>query len=212
MNADEPSISAAAGAAAARNCLVYLAANGLLMKADAKLPSVTTIVAGRPVTGSWWSHPLAHTIFFALRDLESNPDLLLAKLVAGKDTFAHRRLWPEIAAIALAREPWQTLRLPPEAVKLLKQVNTAGSIESDGPVARMLETRLLVHGIQFHSHEGRHRKHLESWQQWASRASQPLDDLPSPAQAKQVFQGIWPGAKWPWTSRSAKPGRGFTSG
>jgi hypothetical protein len=197
----ESSVSAAEGAASAAVCFAHLARHGLLMKADARLPSVTTMIAGEPVSGSWWAHPLAHTIFFALRDLEANPDLLLLKLVQGKDTFVHRRLWPEAAAIALANESWQTRRLMPEALKLLEQVNAAGTLESECPVARLLESRLLLHGIQVHSHEGNHRKRLETWQHWAARAGQPLDDLPSASEARRALKEIWPGARWPWPSR-----------
>jgi len=182
-------------------CLASLKRHGLLMKADARLPSVTTLVAGEPVRGSWWAHPLAHTIFFTLRDLEAHSDVLLLKLVAGKDTFVDRRLWPEIAAIALAHEPWQTRRLPAEAVELLEQVNTAGMFESDGPNARLIESRLLVHGMQVHSHDGPHRKRFEPWPRWAARVGVSLDDLPPAGEAKRTLKEIWPNATWPWPTR-----------
>jgi hypothetical protein len=171
------------------------------MKADAKLPSVTTMIAGEPVQGSWWAHPLAHAIFFALRDLEAHPDLLMLRLVAGKDTFVHRRLWPEVAAIALAHEKWQTRGLSTEALKLIAQIEAAEFIESSGPLVRMIESRLLVHGSQVHSHDGAHRKRLETWQRWAKRAGQSLDDLPPSAEAKLALEETMPGAKWPWKTR-----------
>jgi hypothetical protein len=198
----EATASEAEGALRAHACLAYLKRNGLLMKADAGLPSVTTMVAGEPVSGSWWAHPLAHVIFFALRDLADHPDVLLLKLVAGKDTFVHRRLWPEIAAIALAREAWQTRGLTAEAKLLFDQVNEAASVECDGAAARLLESRLLVHGIQVHSHEGHHRKRLETWAHWAARVHLALDDLPAPSQAKLALEEIWPTAKWPWPKRN----------
>jgi hypothetical protein len=194
----ESRASEAEGALRAHACLAYLKRNGLLMKADARLPSVTTMVAGEPVSGSWWAHPLAHTIFFALRDLADHPDVLLLKLVAGKDTFVHRRLWPEITAIALAREPWQTRGVSRQAMDLLDEVNAAGSVECEGAAVRLLESRLLVHGIQVHSHEGHHRKRLETWAHWAERVHLSLDDLPVPSEAKLALEEIWPTAKWPW--------------
>jgi hypothetical protein len=195
---DDSAVAQREAVAGVKACLVHLAQHGLLMKADARLPSVTTIVAGAPVRGSWWAHPRAHTIFFALRDLEEHNDVLLLKLVDGKDTFVHRRLWPEVAAIALADEPWQTRRLPAEATKLLRRVRAEGNLESEGPAARLLETRLLMHGIQVHSHEGRHRKRLETWQHWAARSGISLHDLPSPGESKRTLEAIWPGARWPW--------------
>jgi hypothetical protein len=198
VNRREASASQAEGAKSAQACLAYLARHGLLMKADARLPSVTTIVAGEPVKGSWWTHPLAHTIFFALRDLADHPDVLPLKLVAGKDTFVHRRLWPEVLAIALSNESWQTRGLDRDAMKLLDRVNASGSIECEGPSARLLESRFLVHGIQVHSHEGHHRKRLETWQHWASHAGRSLGDLPPVSKAKLALKEIWPGARWPW--------------
>lgn len=201
MSTKESAASQAEGSASAQACLAYLAKHGLLMKADARLPIVTTMVTGEPVKASWWAHPLAHTSFFALRDLADHPDVLLLKLVAGKDTFVHRRLWPEIAAVALANDPWQTRRLDPDTMELLDRVNALGSIEREGQAARLLESRLLVHGIQVHSHEGHHRKRLETWQQWAARAGQPLGDLPPASEAKLSLTQIWPNAKWPWPKR-----------
>jgi hypothetical protein len=194
----EAKASEAEGVVRAQACLAYLERSGLLMKVDARLPSVTTMIAGEPVSGSWWAHPMAHTIFFALRDLEEHPDVLLLKLVAGKDTFVHRRLWLEIAAIAPANEPWQTRGLTAEAKQLLDQVNAVASVECEGAAARLLESRLLVRGIQVHSHEGHHRKRLETWAHWAARAHLSLDDLPAPSEAKMTLEEIWPSAKWPW--------------
>jgi hypothetical protein len=96
-------------------CLAYLRRVGLLMNSDTRLPSVTTLVAGEAVRGSWWAHPLANAIFLSLQEPAAHPDLLLLKLIGGKDTFVHRRLWPEIAAIGLSGESWQTLGLRREA-------------------------------------------------------------------------------------------------
>jgi hypothetical protein len=204
---DDSAVAQKEAIAGVKACLAHLALHGLLMKADTRLPSVTTVVAGAPVRGSWWSHPLAHTIFFALRDLADHRDVLLVKLVDGKDTFIHRRLWAEVAAIALAEEPWQTRRLSAEAGKLLWRVHAEGSLECEGPAARLIETRLLVHGMQMHSHEGRHRKRLETWQLWAARSGLSLHDLPSVGEAKRTLEAVWPGAGWPWPQASQLCGK-----
>src|SRR5260370_42688367 len=88
--------------AAWMDCLAALKQHGLLLKSDSKLPSVTTIIARAPVRGSWWAHPQAQEIFRALKKLARHRDVLLVKLIAGKDTLVDRRLWPEILAIATA--------------------------------------------------------------------------------------------------------------
>src|SRR5947207_2949642 len=81
---------------------------GVLLESDPKLPSVSSLLTGEPMRGSWWSHPLAHTIFNVNEQLEEHRDVMMTKLISGKVTFVHRRLWPEILAIGTAREPWQT--------------------------------------------------------------------------------------------------------
>ena len=59
---------------------------GVLMMADPKLPSVTTLVAHEPVRGSWWGHPKSHEIFAVGEALEDHEDVLVCKLIAGKVT------------------------------------------------------------------------------------------------------------------------------
>ncbi|HUR27834.1 MAG TPA: hypothetical protein VM509_06590 [Planctomycetota bacterium] len=76
---------------------------GLLLLADAKWPSVASLVAGEPIRGSWWSHPRGKEIFRRQRELEAHEDVLVVKLVDRKLTFVHRRLWPALLAVARAR-------------------------------------------------------------------------------------------------------------
>ncbi|MDQ2995946.1 MAG: hypothetical protein M3R61_02655 [Chloroflexota bacterium] len=81
--------------------------HGLLLQQDKRLPDVATAVAGEPIRGSWWAHPRAPVIFTCLGQLEQHSDTLATKLIAGKVTFIHRRLWPAVLAVGVAREPWQ---------------------------------------------------------------------------------------------------------
>ena len=80
--------------------LATLSRLGLLLKQDKELPNVVTILTGEKLSASWWSHPQGKLIFNVLRELEDHPDVLVAKLIAGKDTLVHRRLW--IAFLAAA--------------------------------------------------------------------------------------------------------------
>ena len=154
---------------------------GLLLESDPRLPSICSLITGAPVRGSWWSHPLAHAIFHVSGQLADHSDVLITKLISGKVTFVHRKLWPEIFAIGTAREPWQTKDLSPAARSMLKMVSEQGSLRTDeipwpGPVkgkpgdaARELEQRLLIRAGEFHTATGAHAKLLESWQHWAQR-------------------------------------------
>jgi hypothetical protein len=154
---------------------------GLLLKTDTKLPSVCGLVVGGPVRGSWWGHARAHEIFAVLQMVADHKDVLVTRLVSDKETFVHRKLWPEIISIGAARQTWQFTKLTAAARSLLKEIDK-GPLRSDhvqwpgkfksvkpGDVIRELEKRLLIHTEEFHTEKGAHAKLLESWEAWVDR-------------------------------------------
>jgi hypothetical protein len=153
----------------------------LLLQSDPTLPSICSLITGAPVRGSWWSHPLAHSIFYVNEELADHRDVLSTKLISGKVTFVHRNLWPEVLAIGTARERWQTKDLSAAARSMLKIVSEQGSLRTDeipwprsvkgkpGDAARELEQKLLIRAGEFHTATGAHAKLVESWQHWAQR-------------------------------------------
>src|SRR5437868_10593531 len=80
---------------------------GLLLLSDPKRANAIQILTGELPRGSWWSHPAAHQIYDILKRVERHRDLVSAKLLSGKVTFIHRRLWPPLLAVVTSREPWQ---------------------------------------------------------------------------------------------------------
>jgi len=146
-----------------------LQTGGLLLLQDKTFPNIVTIVTGESLTGSWWAHPLGHEIFRLVNEVADHPDILVSKLLDGKITFVHRRLWPPLLAVAMAGEAWQTAGLSREGRALLEQVAREGSIVSSGAASKELECRLLVHGNQIHTESGKHQTRLETWQDWALR-------------------------------------------
>lgn len=72
----------------------------VLASARGPVPSVAEAVAGEPIRGSWWAHARSHDIFRALTAIDDSPDVLCFKLVAGKVTFVHRRLWPALVCLS----------------------------------------------------------------------------------------------------------------
>jgi hypothetical protein len=64
------------------------------------VPSLAEAIAGGPIRGSWWGHPKAHEIFRVAEAVSENPDVLVCKLVGGKVTYVHRRLWPALVRLA----------------------------------------------------------------------------------------------------------------
>ncbi len=172
-----------AKANAYQEVLTTLKSAGVLLLSDKLLPSVTTIVAGEPVPGSWWSHPRSHQIYAVATRLGDCEDVTTVKLVLGKVTFVHRRLWPALLVVARSRGAWQCDGLSSKAESLLAEVDNEGQIrmdewsrgKSDAAAWRRaggeLEKRLLVHGFEVHTERGAHTKALESWESWRSRVA-----------------------------------------
>ncbi|HEX9095082.1 MAG TPA: hypothetical protein VF990_03165 [Candidatus Dormibacteraeota bacterium] len=154
---------------------------GLLLESDPKLPSVVSLVAGRPIAGSWWGHPSGGAIYREVTQLADRADVILLKLLNGKVTFVLDRLWPHVYAIGCSGETWQVGGLSPPSQRLVDLVRRRGSVRTDDPTSRLaagprvseaardLERRLLVLGSQVHTETGRHVKSLESWKHWARR-------------------------------------------
>ncbi|HEY8142828.1 MAG TPA: hypothetical protein VIG06_09155 [Kofleriaceae bacterium] len=137
--------------------------HGLLLLQDARLPSLATLVAGAPVKGSWWGHPSGRDIFRIAGALDDDGDVTTAKLLGGKVTFVHRRLFAALAAVGAERADWQLAKLPDPAAALLARIDADGSLEASGPPAKELERRLLVAARQVHTTSGAHATELATW-------------------------------------------------
>jgi hypothetical protein len=178
-------------AATSSSVLERLDGEGLLLVHDQRLPSVTRLVTGGAVTGSWWSHPLAHTIYDALEAIEA--EVAMAKLVRGKETLVARRLWPALLSAVASRQGWQVEGLDHGALDLLDEVESAPvplRVERDQrAAAKVLEQRLLVQAAGIHTDAGRHTKALTSWRDWAASRGVPIDTS-AVASAQGSFQRI----------------------
>ena len=72
----------------------------LLQSARGPLPNVAELIAGEPIKGSWWGHPKGHQIYAELEALDDSPDVVRMRLVNGKVTLVHRRVWPALVKVA----------------------------------------------------------------------------------------------------------------
>ncbi len=169
---------------------------GLLLLQDPRLPSLATLIAGGPIKGSWWGHASGGDIFRVAGALEE--ETVAAKLIDGKVTFVHRRLWPALAAVGSAGEPWQVARLPVAAAELFAQVERRGEVDAAGPAAKELQRRLLCAAREVHTPSGAHATRLSTWARFARDAR--LGRLPSPAAARHQLEeavAALPGATRP---------------
>jgi antitoxin (DNA-binding transcriptional repressor) of toxin-antitoxin stability system len=167
----------------------------LLLLHDAKFPSATACIAGAIVRGSWWGHPQGKLIYETLTRMTD--DVAWAKLVLGKETLVHRRLWSALVATAEARQAWQLRGLPNDARQLLQRVRKgrpvtveargAGASRKLAAVANDLERRLLARSYTEHTPAGHHARFLETWAAWARRNRIAAAELPAAADAIQAL-------------------------
>lgn len=89
----------------------------VLASARGPVPNVAEAVAGGPIRGSWWAHPRGKQVFAALSAIADSPDVLAFRLVDGKRTLVHRRLWPALVKLASALGPERLTAVTEEHTK-----------------------------------------------------------------------------------------------
>jgi len=72
----------------------------VLESARGPVPNLAGAVAGTPIHGNWWAHPDGKEIFRATRLARDCEHILVCRLVGGKVTYVHRRLWPALVRLA----------------------------------------------------------------------------------------------------------------
>ena len=81
--------------------MALLVERGMLLEsARGPIPNVAELVAAEPIKGSWWGHEKSHAIFAVMNDLADSPDVVRLRLVNGKITLVHRRVWPALVRIS----------------------------------------------------------------------------------------------------------------
>jgi hypothetical protein len=146
-------VSAAGTRPAGASLMARLRRSGVLLQAArGPVPNVAELVAGEPIRGSWWSHPRSHEIFDAINRLRSSPAVVATRLIDGKVTLIHRRLWPAVVRLAD--------RFPPAALDAIHEEHTpsgahrtsvtpfpdwvpAGALEAGAELGEMEAMRML---------------------------------------------------------------------
>ena len=83
----------------------FVQRHGVVLEgARGPVPNLAEFIAGRPIEGSWWGHPKGREIFWATRQVRDSPSVLVCRLIDGKITYIHRRLWPALVRLASALE------------------------------------------------------------------------------------------------------------
>lgn len=125
----------------------------MLVSAKGPVPRLTEAIAGSPIKGSWWGHPKGQQIFTILEAVTESEDVLVCRLINGKITLVHRRLWPALVRLADRFQPDQIAQVsqehtasgrhvnkeipfpvwvPPKVLKEAKSISDADAIDAFG--------------------------------------------------------------------------------
>jgi hypothetical protein len=81
--------------------LAFVEKHGVVLQAArGPVPSLAEAIAGGPIRGGWWGHPKGREIFRVADAVTDNEQVLVCKLIDGKITYVHRRLWPALIRLA----------------------------------------------------------------------------------------------------------------
>ena len=103
---------------AASDALDFVREHGVvLVSARGRGPNLVEAIAGEPVKGSWWAHADGKRIFSLINAVTASEDVLVCRLIDGKITLVHRRLWPALVRVAED--------FPPERIAQVREEHTA---------------------------------------------------------------------------------------
>jgi len=81
--------------------LAFVDEHGVVLESGhGPVPSLVEAIAGGVIRGTWWGHPKGRAIFLATRAVRDSADVLVCRLLGGKITYIHRRLWPALVRLA----------------------------------------------------------------------------------------------------------------
>ena len=106
--------------------LAFVREHGVvLVSAKGNAPRLTEAIVGEPVKGSWWGHPQGRLIFHILEALTASDEILVCRLIKGKLTLVHRRLWPALARLAGRLQSEQIAQVREQHTPAGRHVTTA---------------------------------------------------------------------------------------
>lgn len=124
--------------------MAYIRKHGVvLVSAKGPLPRLVEAIAKEPIEGSWWAHPKNHKIFAVLESVCDSPDILVCRLVDGKLTLVHKRLWPALVRAAGRFPGNQLARVRQEHTPAGHHINREIAFPKWAPAAVMEEASAL---------------------------------------------------------------------
>lgn len=99
----------------AKAALEFVQRHGVVLaSAKGDAPRLIDAIAGEAIAGNWWSHPRSRFIYNVLAEVSESDEILVCRLLRGKITLVHRRLWPALVRAAMHFDPGQLARVREE--------------------------------------------------------------------------------------------------
>ena len=99
----------------APEALAFVREHGVVLaSAKGAAPRLTEAIIGEPINGNWWKHAKSRKIYAVLKTVTESEEVLVCRLVDGKITLIHRRLWPSLVRLAKRFAPEQLAQVQEE--------------------------------------------------------------------------------------------------
>ena len=133
-----------------KEAIAFVSQHGVVLEAaSGAVPSLAGAIAGGAIRGSWWSHPRGKEIFRVTRAVRTSKQILVCRLIPGKITFVHRRLWPALVRSADHFQPEQLARLTEEHTDSGRHVVKAEPFPGWVPSPVLAQSRRLSKSAAF---------------------------------------------------------------
>jgi len=147
----------------AAEALAFIEESGVvLVSAKGPVPRLTEVIAGEPIKGSWWGHPKSRRIFAILEVVTDSDEVLVCRLVKGKITLVHRRLWPALVRLAA--------RFPPDRISKVRQEHNASGrhVNKEVPFPNWVPAEVMKQAKSLNEAEA-----VAALGEWTSKPSTP---------------------------------------
>jgi len=143
-----------------RQALAFVQRHGIVLQAArGPVPSLAAEIAGESIRGSWWGHPKGRDIFRITQAVSDSPDILICKLIDGKITYVHRRLWPALVKLAA--------RFPKDRLAWIREEHTSSGkhMTKTEPFPRWVPAEVLAASEKMTVADA--ESSLSLWERWA---------------------------------------------
>jgi hypothetical protein len=104
--------------------LAFVREHGVVLaSANGAVPRLTEAIIGEPIKGNWWTHAQSRKIYGVLKAVSDSDEVLVCRLIDGKITLVHRRLWPSLVRLAGHFAPERLARVREEHTPTGRHVN-----------------------------------------------------------------------------------------